>query len=825
MPRNKKRRFPLYYIFFLLLFLTGFLFATVTLPKDLRSKVESMRYVSKVYDRNGQLIGNLFSHRKIWVSSDKISPYLKKAVVATEDARFYRHFGLDPIGIARAVYQTIIPGGLRQGGSTITQQLAKISLLTLDRTITRKLQDMFYALLIERTYTKDEILELYLNSINLAHGNVGVEAAARYYFNKSAAQLNLEEAALLAGIIQSPENYSPYKHPEAAKGRRDLVLRKMWEQEYITEKQYKTAIAKGLGVKPQEERSSVGAYFLDYLRDYLTADLGFTEEELLWGGYQIYTTLDLACQQAAEVTLKHLPRYSAEVQPEAALVTLDPKTGAILAMVGGRNYPTSPLNRSVKAYRQPGSALKPFVYATALEQNFTAATILYDQPLEIPLANGQVWSPENSNREYQGKITLRQALRESVNTIAVQLVQTLGIPTVANQMEQMGIESLVREGQVNDLGYAPLALGGLTKGVTPLELTAAYTSFANQGKYMAPYAVVRIADYQGKTIKTFKLKEGRPVISPQTAYIMTVLLQDVVAQGTGQRAQLPDGRPVAGKTGTSSDYTNAWFVGYTPEYLTTVWIGNDRQDEPMRYKEGVVGGGTAAAVWRDYMAEITAGLPVTAFPEPEGIIWAHVDPETGQAVPAWVNKNSYPEVFAENKVPESTSYKIWRWFTTWPKKIKPEKEVPEEGTEQIPEQGVEQVPDQGAEQIPGRMEQGQGPEQSLGQAPLPEEGEEIPAQPPGESPGPSWEHSPEKPSGPSWDPLPKQPSAQTSAQDSEQPAPGRDQRSVPPADNSGRPNQAAAGGYEPKAPEKNSPQPDKAGWGELRLRNQRSVER
>ena len=323
----------------------------------------------------------------------------------------------------------------------------------------------------------------------------------------------------------------------------------MWEQELITEKQYQTAFT-GFGVKPQQARSSVGAYFVDYLRDYLITEEGFTEEELLWGGYKIYTTLDLDCQQAAELTLKHLPRYSAAVQPEAALVTLDPATGAILAMVGGRDYQTNPLNRSVKAI---SSRFGPFV-CTALEQNFTAATILYDHPLEIPLENGTVWTPENSNREYQGKITLREALRESVNTIAVQLVQTLGVPTVATQLEQMGIESLVREGKANDLGYAPLALGGLTKGVTPLELAAAYTSFANQGRYCKPYPVERITDYQGKTLKTFKPKPGREVISPQTAYIMTMLLIDAVEQGTGQQAKLPDGRPVAGKTGTTNNY-------------------------------------------------------------------------------------------------------------------------------------------------------------------------------------------------------------------------------------------------------------------------------
>jgi penicillin-binding protein 1A len=670
LKRNKN--FSFYLLIFICLVAVGFLFSTLTLSKDLRSKLENMRFVSKVYDRQGKLIGNLFSHRRIWVSSQNISPYLKKAVIATEDMRFYRHFGVDPIGIARAVYQSLRPGGSKQGGSTITQQLAKISLLSLDRTFSRKFKDMFYALLIERTYTKEEILELYLNSINLAHGNIGVEAAARYYFGKSASTLNLEESALLAGIIRSPENYSPFKHPDTAKGRRNLVLKKLMEQEYITEAQYKTAVTKDLGVVPWQEVTSVGAYVLDYLRDLLIKEEGFSEEELLWSGYRIYTTIDLNYQQEAERIMKTLPHYSGEVQPEAALITLDPTTGGILAMTGGRDYTTSPLNRSVKAYRQPGSALKPFIYATALEKNYTAASILEDRPLTIPLENGKVWSPENNNHEFKGKITLRQALRESVNTIAVQLVEAIGIPIIAQQMERMGIKSLVKEGQVNDLTYAPLALGGLTKGVTPLELTAAYTSFANHGNYVKPSALIKILDHQGKVKKEFRPEKGKPVISPQTAYIMTKLMQDVVENGTGWRAQLPK-RPAAGKTGTTTDYTNAWFVGYTPELLTTVWIGNDRQEKSMRYKEGIIGGGTAAALWGNYMERITSHLPIQDFPEPAGIVWANVDPETGHAIPAWVNKNSYKEVFAENKIPESASYKIWRWFSSWPKKGKKEK--------------------------------------------------------------------------------------------------------------------------------------------------------
>ncbi|NLW56584.1 MAG: PBP1A family penicillin-binding protein [Firmicutes bacterium] len=705
--RNKKN-FPFYLAIFLLLVICGFVISTITMPRDLRLKLENMRFVSKVYDQRGQLIGNLFSHRRIWVPADKISPHLKKAVIAIEDSRYYRHFGIDPIGIARAVYHTLKPGGIKQGGSTITQQLAKISLLTYDRTITRKLQDIFYALLIERTYTKEEILELYLNSINLAHGNIGVEAAARYYFGKSAANLRLEEAALIAGIIRSPENYSPFKHPETARKRRDLVLQKMLEHEFITEAQYKMAVKRDLQLVTQEEAIPVGAYFLDYLREILVKEEGFTEEELLWGGYNIYTTLDLACQQEAERLMKKLPRYSTQIQPEAALVTLDPATGGILAMIGGRDYTTSPLNRSVKAHRQPGSALKPFVYATALENNYTAASFLEDQPVTYLLNNGKEWTPENNDHQFRGKVTLRQALRESVNTIAVQLVDQLGITTVANQLEKMGIHSLVKQGKANDLAYAPLALGGLTKGVTPLELAAAYTSFANQGNYVRPYALNKITNPQGKVIKAYKPAKGIPVISPQTAYIMTMLMQDVIENGTGERARLGD-RPAAGKTGTTNNYTNAWFIGYTPEYLTAIWLGNDRQEEPMRYKEGVIGGGTAAQLWGAYMQRITSGHPVREFTEPAGIIWADVDPETGKAVPAWAAKNTYKEVFAEDNVPASPAFKIWHWLTSWPKKGRT-KEAPGSVEETPPETGLqpEQNNNGATENSRGQLEQEQG---------------------------------------------------------------------------------------------------------------------
>ncbi|MCL6590633.1 MAG: PBP1A family penicillin-binding protein [Firmicutes bacterium] len=655
-PRLKSRLIAGAFLFFI----CSTLIYGAVLTKDMRQKLENIRLASAVYDRNGQLIGNLFYYRRIWVPITNISPMLQNAVIAIEDNRFYKHNGIDLQGMTRAVFHDLLPGGALQGGSTITQQLAKIVLLSSERTIGRKIQDITCALEIERTYTKKEILEFYLNSVYLAHGNVGVEAAARHYFGCSAAKLNLSQAATIAAIIRSPENYSPLNHPTAAKKRRDLVLKKMLEQKYISQKQYQAAVRLGLGIAGNRAApASVGAYFIDYVHEYLAQKLKYTEDELRFGGYQIYTTLDLSYQKAAEQTLAAIPKYQAAVQPQAALVTLNPITGEILAMAGGRDYAKSQLNRAVKAYRQPGSTVKPFVYATAFENGYTAASIFEDQPLTITLPNGAIWKPENYDNIYRGRITLRQALRESVNSVTVQLLQAVGVDTVAAQMERMGINSLVKKGEKNDLNLAPLALGGLTKGVTPLELALAYTPFPNQGKVVKPFAVTKVLDRHGNLLKEYRPEEAKPALSPQAAYITTMLMKDVVEQGTGVRAK-QDGFPIAGKTGTTSDYTNAWFAGFTPDRLTVVWIGNDRQETPMRYKNGNIGSALAAEIWGKYMKTVLANSPIIDFAQPEGIIWAYVNPATGQAVPDWIEGASYPEVFAEKTVPEGLAYKLWR---------------------------------------------------------------------------------------------------------------------------------------------------------------------
>lgn len=649
------------------------------LNRDMRQKLENIRRASSVYDRNGRLVGNLYYYKRIWTSFDRFPQDVKNAVIAIEDSRFYQHNGIDLKGMTRAFLRNITPGGGMEGGSTITQQLAKIALLTSERTLTRKVQDINYALQIEKVYTKDEILELYLNSVYLAHGNIGIEAAARFYFNKSASRLSLPESAMLAGLIQSPENYSPVKDPKKARNRRNTVLKKMLEQKYITKEQYDKAVATPIKIVKQTTNASAGAYFLDYIKEYLIKHEGFTEEQLRFGGYKIYSTLDLSCQREAEKIMAALPKVPARTQPQGALVTIDPKTGGILAMVGGTNYSTSQYNRTINSYRQPGSAIKPFVYATALEQGYTAATIFEDKPLTITLPDGKEWKPENYDRKYRGRMTLREALRNSVNSVAIQLLQEVGIEAVANQMERMGITSLVRKGKAHDLHLAPLSLGGLTKGVTPMELALAYVPFANEGNYAKAFPIVKIADRHGNLLKEFK-PEIKPVLSPQTAYIITMLMKDVVDQGTGVRAKLPD-RPAAGKTGTSSDYTNAWFVGYTPEMLTVVWVGNDRQDQPMIYKGMNIGSSTAADLWGSYMKTATRGLPVSDFKEPPGIVWANVDPNTGEAVPDWSGKETYREVFNENNVPKSPMYRIWRWFFPGKKEVRPQTDESQEPIE------------------------------------------------------------------------------------------------------------------------------------------------
>ncbi len=586
-------------LFFLLI---GFIFFNPLVWRlDLRAELEKSKIASTIYDRNGTAVATLYSKTRLWVPLNQIPAQLQQAFIATEDYRFYRHKGIDIYGILRAVYQDVRKGRKVQGGSTITQQLAKNLFFSHEKHFLRKIWEMAYAIRIEEQYRKSQILEFYLNSIYLGHGSWGVQGAAQTYFGKNAADLNLEECSLLAALARSPEYYSPFRHPDEALKRRNLVLQLMKKHGYLSAPSYSTAIRIPLKTLQNPGPSFIGAYFTDYVIEVLREATHYDDKYLRTSGLKIYTTMDRRIQAAAEKALAILPVQGPDrwgvVQPQGAITTIDPKTGEVLALVGGRRYSAAETNRAFQVYRQPGSAIKPFLYSTAVEAGYGPDTVLIDQPLEIDI-NGRKWRPQNYDSKYRGPITLREAVEESVNTVAVELTQKVGPGIVFTLAKRMGLDSLVGEGARNDVGLAPLALGGLTKGVTLLELTGAYSPLANQGLRSIPFGILRAYDYNGKLIYRGGIRQER-VIEPQTAAVLTSMMTGVITRGTGIRANI--GAPAAGKTGTTNNNTNGWFIGYTDELLTGVWIGNDRADQPLIVKGVALGSGTAAAIWGYFM--------------------------------------------------------------------------------------------------------------------------------------------------------------------------------------------------------------------------------
>lgn len=572
----------------------------------------SPKMTTYVYDAQGKVITRFYKENRDLLPYERIPAYLKQAVVAIEDERFFSHHGVDFRSFIRALFVNIKAGAVVQGGSTITQQLAKNAFLTSERTISRKLRELMWTIQIERRYSKTEILEAYMNQVYFGHGAHGVEAAAQTYFGKSATQVTLAEAAFLAGVTRGPSIYSPFVDYNAAVARRNTVLSRMESLGYISAAAAQAARNTKLVTTSSQPGRQVAPYFVDYILQTLLRLYG--ENRVYGGGLRVYTSLDLDMQVIAEKTLINgLPTLKTDhnglQQPQGALIAIEPETGYIKAMVGGRG--TDKFNRAVQAYRQPGSAIKPILYAAAMENGYTPASILKDEPLTI--VNGQEkWSPENYDRQYRGNISLRKALEESVNIIAIKLLQDLGPRAVLDFGRRLGLSSLVDTGEPNDLN-ASLALGGLTKGVSPLEITAAYAAFANAGQYITPTAITKITDSNGVVL--FQQRpQHRTVLSEALAYLMTDMMQGVIERGTGKQAQI--GRPAAGKTGTSSDYTNAWFVGYTPQLATAVWIGNDLQREPMSGPNGNIGSGKAAAIWGSFMKEALANSPIMNFHVP-----------------------------------------------------------------------------------------------------------------------------------------------------------------------------------------------------------------
>jgi penicillin-binding protein 1A len=526
---------------------------------------------------------------------------VKHAIVAVEDKRFYEHHGVDLRGMLRAVWADITHHGAVQGGSTITQQFVKNAYLTSQKTIGRKLIEAALAWQLERRWTKDQILSAYLNTVYFGNQAYGVEQASRIYFHHSAARLQPAEAALLAGIPEDPSLYDPVAHPSEARARRNLVLRLMYQQQYLTYGQYRTALRAPMP-DPHDVAlpSSVGApapYFANYVRDQLVQEFG--PRRAFSGGLHVKTTIDLGLQDIARrAILSVLPSADG---PQAALVAMDAQTGAVLAMVGGRNYHQSQFNLATQGQRQPGSAFKPFVLATALRDGVAPSSVLQSKPVTID-AGGRLWHVVNYEGEYLGPITLATGIAASDNAVYSQLTAIVGPNNVKNTARALGITTPLH-------GYFSIGLGG--EWTTPLDMARAYTSFADGGYRIdsslfgnQPRAVECLADAHGRCTTENKVVE-RQVLTPDQDEVLNQLLQGVVTSGTGKAAALP-GREVAGKTGTTTNYGDAWFVGYTPQLVAAVWVGYPTAERPMLtdfHGQPVAGGTYPALIWKAFMSK------------------------------------------------------------------------------------------------------------------------------------------------------------------------------------------------------------------------------
>lgn len=568
----------------------GIGYAFFTLPKTDNLENLQMVAATQVFDINGQLIAKLFEENRIVVTINNISPYIQQAIVANEDVRFYWHIGVDPIGLLRAVWVDITTRSLAEGGSTLTQQLAREMFLTQEQTFSRKVKEAILALIIERKFSKQEILQAYLNQVYFGEGAYGVEAASQVYLGKRANELTLGESALIAGLPRGPNIFSPYADMNAALKRRSVVLSGMVKAGYITEEQAAKASSEPIVLAGKKKRAVQASYFIDYVANDLVGKYG--ANRVYKGGLKIYTSLDIKIQQAAEGVLG---------ESQGAVVALDPQTGYIKAMVGGRNYQESQINRVIAEVRQPGSAFKPLLYATALTQGQTPNAVVIDEPINI---GG--YSPQNYDKKYRGAVTLRKALRLSVNVVAVKVGQELGMEKVLDYARAAGITTLVP--QDNNLASA---LGGLTQGVNLMELTAAYTPFANGGVFSKPVAIVKVLDENDQVLEEARIGQ-QTVLRPEIAYLMTDMLKGVLENGTGTPANL--GRPAAGKTGTTDNYETAWFIGYTPELLVGIYIGNDDR------KPVGISGTEVSALWGKMLTQVLAGTKPLNFVIPPNVV-------------------------------------------------------------------------------------------------------------------------------------------------------------------------------------------------------------
>lgn len=711
--------------------------------------------VSTVYSDDGRKIGEFFKERRIVIPLEQMPPMLLKAFVAAEDSRFYKHAGTDFFGILRAMIKNIEAGAIVQGGSTITQQVTRSFLLTREKSYERKIKEAILARRIDKAFSKEEVLYLYLNQIYLGHGAYGVEAAAQNYFGIHASQMTLAQCSILAGLPQAPSRYSPFHHWEKAKARAVYVLNRMFDEQYITNVEVAKAVSEldTLDIKPRRNlyMEQIPNY-TEYVRRYVEDKYG--QEMLLTGGLTITTAANIEMQKIAREAIEkgladldkregyrgplehiqpeQIEGYSAELpqeppaldsivkgvvvsiadddklamvrmgasmgtlviadmkwarkpnldiapydwggtiqrisqalevgdvievrikekeegsdlyslaleqepKAESALLCIETETGHVKAMVGGRDFSSSKFNRAYQSRRQPGSAFKPIIYSAAIDKGYTPATILHDTAVVFnDSSNDFTWKPQNYKEKFHGKTLLRDALAQSRNVPTVKIMQDITVPYVIDYARKFGITSDLSP----DLS---LALG--SSGLSVLELVQAYSVFANQGFYIEPCFVTRITDREGNVLEEYT-HNSRKAIDQSTAYVMTHLLQGVVEHGTGWRIKALN-RPAAGKTGTTNDLYDAWFVGYTPRLVTGVWVGYDNE-RPM--SKGETGSRAASPIWLDFMQQALEDKPVRVFPVPEGVDWAKIDAETGLlAIPE--SKKTVFECFKQGTAP------------------------------------------------------------------------------------------------------------------------------------------------------------------------------
>jgi penicillin-binding protein 1A len=600
---------------------------------------------TSVYDINGKLVHEFYKENRSLVPLRQIPKPMIDAILSIEDRRFYSHWGIDPVRVMGALWNDILAGRPEQGGSTITQQLARNLFLTHEKTFTRKIKEAILAVRIEQTYTKDEILEMYFNQIYFGEGAYGLDAAAKVFFGKQVHQLTLPECALLAGLPRNPRDYSPRREPDRALRRRNLVLAAMLQNKTISRALYESASEAPLGVTKTRGDTRSAPYFMEMVRQYI--DERYGSNQLYEGGLKIYTTLDIEMQKAAEEGLERrltalearnqykrtraalaekaakaakagTPKEKTQTEYlQGAIVAMDPTNGQIRALVGGRDFNDSNFNRAVQASRQPGSAFKPFIYAAAVDNGYSPTDIILDTPVSFQAGNGMQWSPQNYDHKFRGPVTLRSALAHSLNVPAAKLLQKIGTGVVTSYTRRIGVRSRM----VQDLS---LALG--TSEVNLLELTAAYGVFANQGIRVTPSYVLRVEDKNGKVLEQTRTS-AEEVLSPETALTMTSMLASVVENGTAASTRaLGLSVPAAGKTGTTDDYTDAWFVGYVPNLVTGVWVGFDRKQ---KIGPGMTGAAAALPIWVDVMAAATKGKAPQEFPMPSGVVSVLICTQTG----------------------------------------------------------------------------------------------------------------------------------------------------------------------------------------------------